>query len=131
MRNLTLTLLISFFSQFIFAQENTDIISIEYSNINRKAALEKMESITNYKFYFEEEWLDNKVLISGNYQNKPLTEVISGILEDTNLNFFIDKKAADVLYITCFRITKTNSPQCFKGCFYDLFGSWNFVFIQR
>ncbi len=92
MRNPALTLLLLFISTFIFAQENTDIISIEYSNINRKAALEKIESITNHKFYFEEEWLDNKVLISGNYQNKPLTEVISGILEDTNLNFFIDKK---------------------------------------
>ncbi|WP_300569909.1 TonB-dependent receptor [Flavobacterium sp.] len=92
MRNPTLTLLLLFFSTLIFAQENTNTISIEYSNISRKAVIEKIESTTDYKFYFEEEWLDNKVLISGNYQNKPITEVLSGIMEDTNLNFFIDKK---------------------------------------
>ncbi|WP_374174752.1 carboxypeptidase-like regulatory domain-containing protein [Flavobacterium tructae] len=89
MRIFTLLLLFFGFNQCIYSQDQK--ISINYNNINRIEVLKKIEASTNYKFYFQNEWIDNNVLISGDYSNKTIQDVLSKIFEDTDLNFFITK----------------------------------------
>ncbi|MBF4506673.1 TonB-dependent receptor plug domain-containing protein [Flavobacterium sp. JLP] len=89
MRILTILLLFFGFNQLLHSQGEKNTISINYSNINRIAVLEKIEASTGYKFYFQDNWFDKNVLISGNYSNKTIQEVLSKVLEDTDLNFFI------------------------------------------
>ena len=89
MRIFTLLLLFFGFNQCIYSQDQK--ISINYNNINRIEVLKKIEASTNYKFYFQKEWIGNNVLISGDYSNKAIQDVLSKIFEDTDLNFFITK----------------------------------------
>ena len=89
MRILYALLLFFGFNQFIYSQNQK--ISITYSNISRIEVLKKIEASAHYKFYFQEDWLDNKVLISGDYTNKTIQEILSKVFEDTDLNFFITK----------------------------------------
>lgn len=91
MRITTIILLFFGLNQFLYAQEQNAAISIKFSNINQIEVLKKIESSTNYKFYFQEEWFDNTQLISGDYSNKTINEVLSKVLEKTDLNFFFDK----------------------------------------
>ncbi|MFW0738366.1 TonB-dependent receptor [Flavobacterium sp. T12S277] len=89
MRILTLLLLFFGFNQFIYSQDQK--INLNYSNINRVEVLKKIEASTTYKFYFQNEWIDTNVLISGEYTNKTVQEVLNKVFEDTDLNFFITK----------------------------------------
>ncbi|WP_029271779.1 TonB-dependent receptor plug domain-containing protein [Flavobacterium sp. KJJ] len=91
MRIFTILLLFFGFNQLMYSQDQKNTISINYSNINRIEVLKKIEASTNYKFYFQEDWLSNNVLISGDYSNKTIQEVLTKVLEDTEINFFIDE----------------------------------------
>lgn len=91
MRITTIILLFFGLNQFLYAQEQNAAINIKFSNINQIEVLKKIESSTNYKFYFQEEWFDNTLLISGDYSNKTINEVLSKVLDKTDLNFFFDK----------------------------------------
>ncbi|HLF52211.1 TonB-dependent receptor [Flavobacterium sp.] len=92
MRKLILTVLLLTFHLILFAQEKKDKISLEFKDINRKTALQNIEQSTNYKFYFDPEWLENEnSLISGSYINMPIEEILEAIFNRTSLNFFIDK----------------------------------------
>ncbi|MEO8516098.1 MAG: TonB-dependent receptor [Flavobacterium sp.] len=92
MRKLIILLFFLGLNQFIFAQNNTETITVEFNNITRKVALEKIESLSGYKFYFDEKWLDDTVLVSGNYTDKPVSYILSKLFEDTDLNFYIEKE---------------------------------------
>lgn len=89
MRIFTILLLFFGFNQLLHSQGQKNTISISYSNINRVAVLEKIEASTSYKFYFQENWFDKNVLISGDYTNKTVDEILTKVLADTELNFFI------------------------------------------
>ena len=90
MRSLIATILLLVTSVSTYSQNVIAPISIEFSNINRVSALQKIEANSNYKFYYQENWFDNNILISGKYTNKTITEILTKVLEDTELNFFID-----------------------------------------
>lgn len=91
MRIITTIILFLGLSQFLYSQNQSPVINISYSNINRVEVLKKIESASNYKFYFQDEWIDKSILISGDFSNKKIEEVLSTIFKDTDLNFFIDK----------------------------------------
>lgn len=91
MRSLISTLILLIFSQLAFSQDKNSEISIEFNNSSRTAALQKIETISKYKIYYQDAWFENNVLISGNYVNKTISEIVSKILDNTDLNFFIDK----------------------------------------
>ncbi|MGH2664907.1 TonB-dependent receptor [Flavobacterium sp.] len=92
MRNLIFTLFFLSVSQLLFSQDNDDKITIEYSNASRKSVLEKIESLTDYTFYFDEKWLEaENSLISGTYKDEKISTVLDAVFSSTNLNFFIDK----------------------------------------
>ena len=56
--------------QVIFSQDNRESqkISLSFENSSRKDIIAQIEEKTGYRFYFVENWLDDK-LISGNYEN--------------------------------------------------------------
>lgn len=91
MRIFTIILLFLGLNQLMYSQDSKPTININYSNINQIEVLKKIEASTNYKFYFQEEWFDNTVLISGSFQNKTIDEILFKIFKDTDLNFFVDK----------------------------------------
>ncbi|HMI07682.1 MAG TPA: TonB-dependent receptor [Flavobacterium sp.] len=92
MRKLLFLLLFSF-SQSLFCQETNDRISVAYSNVSRKTAIEQIEKASGYQFYFDANWLkaDNS-LLSGNYTNAPLKQILESVFENTTINFFVDGK---------------------------------------
>lgn len=91
MKIFTLLLLFFGFSQLTYSQDQKSNINLNYSNINRIDVLKKIESSTNYRFYFQEDWFDKSILISGDFSNKSIPDILNKVFEDTDLNFFIDK----------------------------------------
>lgn len=91
MRIFTIILLLFGLNQLMYSQDQKTVISINYSNINQVEVLKKIEAATNFKFYFEEDWFDNTVLLSGDYSNKTIEEILFKLFKDTDINFFIDK----------------------------------------
>jgi hypothetical protein len=77
--------------QSLAAQVTDKTISVEFSNVSRKAAIEKIETVSGYTFYFDEAWLESDQLISGSFQNATIQTILDSVLKDTSLNFFIDK----------------------------------------
>ncbi|MEN2399750.1 carboxypeptidase-like regulatory domain-containing protein [Flavobacterium sp. MC2016-06] len=91
MRIFTIILLFFGLNQLLYSQNQKPTITITYSNISYVEVLKKIEASTNYKFYFQDDWFDKTLLISGDFSNKTVEEVLSKVLKDTELNFFIDK----------------------------------------
>ena len=91
MRIFTILLLFFGFNQLIYSQDQKNNVNLSFSNINRIEVLKQIEASTGYRFYFQENWFDKNVLISGSYSNKNIQEVLNKVFEDTDLNFFIDK----------------------------------------
>ncbi|OXG09502.1 outer membrane receptor protein involved in Fe transport [Flavobacterium araucananum] len=91
MRLFIIFLLFFGFHQLTYSQDQKNKLTLSYSNINRVEVIKKIEAATNYRFYFQDDWLDKNVLLSGDYTNKTIQEVLSKVFEDTNLNFFITK----------------------------------------
>src|SRR3970040_868122 len=92
MRKFLLLLLVLTLQQSIQSQALTDKISIEFSNINRKKAIENIENKTLYKFYFDAEWFANdSTLISGQYKETAISTILFDVFNDTDLNFFLIK----------------------------------------
>jgi len=91
MRIFALVLLFLGFNHFIYSQAPKSNINITYSNISRVDVLKKIEASTKFRFYFQDDWFDNSILISGNYSDKTIQEVLSKVFEDTDINFFIDQ----------------------------------------
>ena len=83
----TLLLLLLFYFQFSYAQKIDQEISLNFTNKELPEILKEMESITNFKFFFEEDWFGlNKY--SGEYSNEKLTIVLEDILKETNINYY-------------------------------------------
>lgn len=82
-----------FLAQIAISQETNDTISLEYNNVKQQVVFEKIENISGYTFYYDQSWLDDTTLFSGNYVNKKIDAVLESVLADTNLNFLVlDKK---------------------------------------
>lgn len=73
---------------FLFSQEKN--ISISYSNVTRKKAIEIIEKNSSFHFYFEDQWLSKDELISGEFNNTSITVILDAILNNTTLNYIID-----------------------------------------
>lgn len=80
------------FQVAVFAQDKQDTFSFDFNDVTIKTALETIEKSTNFKFYFEEEWLiENKSILNISLKNKTIDEVLNQILNQTDINYFIDK----------------------------------------
>ncbi|MTH15029.1 TonB-dependent receptor [Flavobacterium sp. LC2016-01] len=72
----------------LFSQEKN--ISIKYSNVTRKKAIETVEKNTSFHFYFEDQWLSDNELISGEFNNTSISIILDAIFNNTTINYVID-----------------------------------------
>jgi hypothetical protein len=80
--------------QSIFSQNINEKISIDFNNISRRTAIESIEKSTNYKFYFNSKWFINDTIsITKNHKESTIKNILEGIFEDTNINYFITKNS--------------------------------------
>lgn len=68
--------------------QNISKISVVFENTPLKEAILKVEELSNFQFFFEEEWLENQ-FVSQHFENKKLTEVLTTLFEKTTLNYYI------------------------------------------
>ncbi|WP_298392736.1 carboxypeptidase-like regulatory domain-containing protein [Flavobacterium sp.] len=84
--------IILLFQFVVYSQEPVKKYSFEFNNVNLKSAILKIEETSNFKFYFEDEWLDsNKQMVTANLKELPLDEILNQLFSQTEINFFIDK----------------------------------------
>jgi type II secretory pathway component GspD/PulD (secretin) len=68
-----------------FAQESKDKFSFEFTNTNIKSVIETIEKSSNYKFFFEQEWIDsNKTLLTVSFKDATIDAVLVQILNQIN-----------------------------------------------
>lgn len=78
-------------SQVVFSQVEKPTFSVEFKDSKISDVIKYIESETNYKFFYNDEWItENNIIISKNYANASLDEIIKDTFRETNLNFFID-----------------------------------------
>ncbi len=71
----------------VFSQEKT--VTVSYSNVTRQKAIEIIEQNSDFHFYFNAHWFSNKELISGRFENKPISFILDDIFNSTIINYFI------------------------------------------
>ena len=63
-------------------------ISLEFENTPMKEAILKIESQTDYQFFFVESWIDD-FQVSGKYNNLTIAIILEDLLNSTDLNYYI------------------------------------------
>ncbi|MEM7084553.1 MAG: carboxypeptidase-like regulatory domain-containing protein [Bacteroidota bacterium] len=96
MKKFVLLLLLLFTSSITFAQENVPTLSLTIENAGMEEVLLIIEQKTSYKMYFVSQWLSNEKF-SGSYENIRLDELLSILLKDSLLNYYISDDATVVL----------------------------------
>ncbi|WP_338039205.1 TonB-dependent receptor [Maribacter litopenaei] len=76
------------FSSVLLSQENEERISMEIGNRSIEEVLTEIESMSNFQFYYPEEWLDFQVL-DKTYSNQSVEMILDDIFKGTDINFFI------------------------------------------
>ena len=75
---------------FVNAQETPRKFSFDFQNIGLEAALAQVQSETGHSVYVASEWLQGKT-VAKQYTNNSLEEILADLLDNTQLNFFIDQ----------------------------------------
>jgi len=91
---LAIVLLFSF--HWVIAQENTTKITVSFTNVSIPDALSSIEQKTDYKFYYIEDWFDNK-LISGSFQDTSVSDILDAIFKETVINYFVSADGKIIL----------------------------------
>ena len=73
---------------FVNAQESTKIFSFDFQDISLEEALEQVQASTSHSIYVANEWLQGKK-VTKQYSNTLLEDILSDLLANTQLNFFI------------------------------------------
>lgn len=81
-------LLFIVFPLLLSAQDLKSTVTVQANNAPLETVLENIETLSGYKFYFQSDWL-KPYLITANYQEKPVEDILNDILEKTDLNFLI------------------------------------------
>ena len=89
MKRLIVTYLFFLLSQICISQ-NLQKVTISFNNVSIKEAILKLEDVSGFKFYFEQNWFD-ETLISKSYQNESIDNVLDDILRETNVNYLVLK----------------------------------------
>lgn len=77
-------------SQLTFSQEEK-LFSVEFKDSKITEVIKFIESETNYKFFFNQNWLiENEINLSKTFKNATLGDVLVETFKETNLNYFID-----------------------------------------
>lgn len=83
-------ILIFFFSLNLMHSQNEteNKITINFNNSSKLEVVKQLEELSNYNFYFVEDWLDEKP-ISGQYNNASLSLILNDIFKNTVINYYI------------------------------------------
>lgn len=94
---LLLSLLV-FFSMLsnLHSQNDEKLISLNFKDETKQEVLHKIESNTDYNFFYIEKWLDS-TLFSGNFKKVPVTSILDSLLAQSDLNFIILEKNKIIL----------------------------------
>tara|TARA_R110002050_G_scaffold95889_11_gene199544 strand:- start:1727 stop:4480 length:2754 start_codon:yes stop_codon:yes gene_type:complete len=78
---------------YCYGQNNPTKLSISFSESKLKSALDSIESKTNYRFYYLENWFGDKT-ITKNFNNESIEEILNQLCKNTQVNFYFfdDKK---------------------------------------
>lgn len=77
----------------VFSQEKEKKYSLNFNQSSLQNAIELIEKNSDYKFYFDKEWIEsNAILITENVTEMKIEEVLKLVFQPTEINFFIDKK---------------------------------------
>ena len=92
MKKIILTLFLVTFHVLVSGQETKDKFSFEFKESTVKSVIETIEKSTNYVFYFDEQSLNaDKTLITENFKNNSIEEILNSVLNKTDFNFLIQK----------------------------------------
>jgi carboxypeptidase-like protein/TonB-dependent receptor-like protein len=90
----TILFFIFFSINVLYSQDNSDnLISLKYDKISKKDVLKKIEKLSDFHFYFVDDWLGDE-LISNDFKNVSLKKILNTIFKNTVINYYIspDKK---------------------------------------
>lgn len=108
-----LILLFIFISQLLFSQNKGELITMEFKNMSRLAAIHSIEKSTSYRFYFDMGWIESDpTLISGNYSNVTIESLLAILFNNSDLKFFIQKNK--IILTKSVSIYDTVSPYFFN-----------------
>ncbi|GAA3596264.1 carboxypeptidase-like regulatory domain-containing protein [Flavivirga amylovorans] len=88
MKIIKITCLFILLSHVAFCQSK-EKISITFNEVEIVEALSELERVSSYKFYFNKTWFNNSFLISKSFNDVSLEDVLTEILEDTTINYFV------------------------------------------
>ncbi|HET8886923.1 MAG TPA: TonB-dependent receptor [Salinimicrobium sp.] len=71
------------------AQEQEQLYSFNFENVNLSTAIDIIEAESDFRFYFDPSWVEDDFLISENYINQSMEDILYDVLRSTKLNFLI------------------------------------------
>ncbi|HEY1196365.1 TonB-dependent receptor [Flavobacterium sp.] len=90
MKKITLILFLITFQQIIHSQIISDKISVEFKNANLKTAVQDIEKVSYYKFFFDEKWFEkDSTSLTKKYKEVRIAEVLEEVFQNTSFNFYI------------------------------------------
>ncbi|WP_028889417.1 TonB-dependent receptor [Tenacibaculum ovolyticum] len=75
----------------LLSQNKSNKISVTFKDLNKKGIIKLIEKKTDYRFFYIDEWIDNKK-ITNTLNNLNIHEVLDIIFNDTSINYFVLKK---------------------------------------
>lgn len=108
MKKLVLTLCLALSIQITISQSNTNI-SIDFNNINRTEALQKIERDLEFYFFYQDNWFDT-TKFSKSYSNETIENILKDLLEGTSINYYISEKN---IYLTNNSVVYNSLPKDF------------------
>lgn len=79
-------------TQITFAQEDLRKFTFEFINANKKEIIQKIESTTTFKFYFDNSWFENETnFLNKKYNDASINSILSDVFLSTDFNFLILK----------------------------------------
>ncbi|MBQ4821041.1 carboxypeptidase-like regulatory domain-containing protein [Aquimarina sp. MMG016] len=94
------------------SQDDKSKISITFDDFNIQEAINSIEKITDYHFYYNQNWFTDKI-ISKSYQNVDLEIILDDIFKDTVINYYLLNENEVVLIQN--NIIYDNLPKGFFG----------------
>ncbi|MCH4822285.1 TonB-dependent receptor [Gramella lutea] len=83
-----ITLIICVFSFFFSSSQETESLDLEFENARLDEVFSLIEENSDYKFFFLKDWITD-TRITKSFQDVPLEDILSEILEETVLNYYI------------------------------------------
>ncbi|APZ48133.1 TonB-dependent receptor [Polaribacter reichenbachii] len=90
-------LILFFWVYLLNAQQKKQELTLSYKDITRIEVIKKIEEKTSYRFYFVDDWLKDNTLVSGNYVNAQLSEILDNLFTSTLINYYIHSETKVIL----------------------------------